>query len=528
MYDAIIVGAGHNGLVTAAYLAKAGKKVLVLERRPIIGGIAATEEPFAGFKYSTCAHLAGTLSPRIVADLDLAKHGLELLPLDPALLALSLEGESLVIPRDAGKSPEMIRGCSSPDADRLQTFNQRLASLTSFLASLYAVPLPDSAASGSLQLSELVKIGWKFHRLGNKEMYEFLRVLPMSIADWLREWFDSELLKAALARPGILGAFVGPRAQGTSLLFLHRHLGHTNGLFQTSGSVRGGIGNLPRALAQTATGSGAEIRTSAEVGRIIVKNGRATGVVMSNGDEFTAATIVSNAAVKRTFLQLVEPTYLDPHFLWQVKNIRSRGTLAKINFALDALPDFSRVAGKNLSVLGGVVHIGPTLDYLERAADDAKYRRTSAQPVLEITIPSVVDPTLAPPGKHVMSVWMQSAPYHLAKGSWPEQRDVLGETVAKVIEDYAPGFTKSILHRQILTPLDLEEVFGLTEGHIHHAEMALDQIFFMRPVAGWARYRTPLEDLYLCGSGAHPGGDISGLPGYYAAQEIMRNWQRVR
>jgi phytoene dehydrogenase-like protein len=527
-YDAIVIGAGHNGLVTAAYLARAGKKVLVLERRPIAGGIAATEEPFAGFKYSTCAHLAGTLSPRVVADLDLVKHGLELLPLDPALLALNLDGDSLVIPRDAAKNPDMISGCFSPDADRLQAFSRRLASLTSFLASLYAVPLPDSGAARGFELGELLKIGWKFHRLGDKEMYEFLRVLPMSIADWLREWFDSELLKAALARPGILGAFAGPRAQGSSLLFLHRHLGHANGLFQTSGSARGGIGNLPRALAQAAISSGAEIRTSAEVSRITVKNGRATAVVLSNGDEFAAATIISNAAVKRTFLQLVEPTYLDPHFLWQVKNIRSRGTLAKINFALDALPDFSRVAGKNPSLLGGVIHIGPTLDYLERAADDAKYRRASTKPVLEITIPSVADPTLAPPGKHVMSIWMQSAPYRLAKGGWPEEREALGKTVARVIEDYAPGFTNSILHRQILTPLDLEEVFGLTEGHIHHAEMALDQIFFMRPVAGWARYRTPIEDLYLCGSGTHPGGDISGLPGYYAAQEIMRSWQRAR
>jgi phytoene dehydrogenase-like protein len=526
-YDAIIIGAGHNGLVTAACLARAGKKVLVLERRPTIGGIAATEEIVAGFKVSTCAHLAGTLSQAVLADLDLAKYGLQLIPLDPPLMALNLDGESLLIPRDAAKNSAAIRGGSSADAAKLEKFSRLVATLSSFLGSLYAVPLPDRAAPGRSQWTELVKVGWKFHRLGKKQMVEFLRVLPMSIADWLREWFEGDLLRAALARPGMLGTFVGPRAQGTSLVFLHRQLGQTNGLFQTNGWVRGGIGNLPRALAQAATSHGAEIKTSAEVAGIVVKNHRATGVVLSNGDEFSATTIVSNADVKRTFLKLVEPTYLDPHFLWQVQNIRSRGTLAKVNFALDALPDFSRLAGRHVSAsLGGVIHIGPTIDYLERAADDAKYRRASKQPVLEITIPSVADPSLAPPGKHVMSVWMQSAPYYLKDGSWPEQRDGLGETVVKLIEDHAPGFTTSILHRQILTPLDLEEIFGLTEGHIHHAEMALDQIFFMRPVPGWARYRTPIEDLYLCGSGTHPGGDISGLPGYYAAQEILKHSQR--
>jgi phytoene dehydrogenase-like protein len=522
-YDAIIIGAGHNGLVTAAYLAKAGKRVLVLERRPALGGIAVTEEIFPGFKYSTCAHLAGSVQKTLVADLELTQHGLQFIALDPPLVALSPQGQSLLIPRDPFGSGGPIRGCSAADAASLEAFSHRAAKLASFLRSLYDFPLPSGAASESLPLNEMVKIAWKFHRLGKKEMVEFLRVLPMSIADWLHEWFEGELLKAALARPGILGTFIGPRAQGTSFVFLHRQLGQSNGLFQTDGWVRGGIGNFPQALARAAIRYGAEIRTSVEVVGISIKNGTATGVALSNGDEFSASAIISSADIKRTLLRLVEPSHLSPHYVWQINNIRSRGTLAKINLALDALPDFSRAVGKDVAPrLGGVIHVGPTLDYLERAADDAKYRRISKQPLLEIAVPSVADPSLAPPGKHVMSIWMQSAPYHLKEGTWREHREALGDAVVKLIEDYAPGFTNSILHRQVLTPMDLEETFGLTEGHTHHVELALDQIFFMRPVPGWARHRTPIDHLYLCGSGTHPGGDISGLPGFYAAKEILK------
>jgi phytoene dehydrogenase-like protein len=524
-YDAIIVGAGHNGLVTAAYLAKAGRKVLVLERRPTAGGIAATEEIFSGFKYSTCAHLAGSFFSEIGVGLELRKHGFELLPLDPLLFSPSLEGSSLLIPRDPAKAKEELARHSKADAGKYQPFCALVKNLSTFLRTLYRMPLPDKANPGSFNPAELVKIGWKFHRLGKKEMYEFLRILPMSSADLLSEWFENDLLKAALAGTGMLASFAGPRQQGTAFNMLHHQLGESNGALRTAGFVRGGIGNLSQALASAAQQLGAEIRTSAEVTKIVTKDGAAVGVVLQNGDQIDAATVVSNADVKRTFFQLVEPTYLDPHFLLQVRNIRSRGTVAKINLALDTLPKFSN---EQAEALGGILHIGPTLDYLERAADDAKYGRFSKQPFLEITVPSIADPSLAPAGKHVMSVWMQSAPHKLRKSNWHEQRDALGDAAVNLIEEHAPGFKNSILHRQVLTPLDLEETYGLTGGHLYHAEMALDQIFFMRPVPGWSRYHTPIDNLFLCGSGTPPGGGITGLPGYYAAKEILksRRWAK--
>jgi phytoene dehydrogenase-like protein len=524
-YDAIIIGAGHNGLVAAAYLAKADKKVLVLERRSTIGGIVATEEIFPGFKYFTCAHSAATFSSGVIDDLELTNHGLEMLPGKALLFAPSLQDHSLLVPNASSKLAEEIARLSGTDAAKIESFNALVKKLTSFLRLLYGVSLPDGANRGSFNLSELVKLGWKFHRLGKKEMYDFLRILPMSVADLLNEWFETELLKASLAAGGILGSFVGPRAQGTSFVFLYHHSGESNGPFRPSGIVRGGIGNLPQAIADAARRFGAKIQADAEVTQILIKGGRATGVVLQNGQEISGAAIISSADTKRTFLRLVEPTYLDPEFLLRVKNVRSRGTVAKVNLALDALPKFKCLPDHGESAnLGGIIHIGPTLDYLERAADDAKYGRFSTQPFLEITIPSVADPSLAPPGSHVMSVWMQYAPYHLRDRNWNEQRDGLGNTVVNTIETYAPGFKNSILHRQVLTPLDLEQTFGLTEGSIYHAEMSLDQVFFMRPIPGWAGYATPIQNLYLCGSGTHPGGGITGLPGYYAAKKILQAW----
>ena len=524
-YDAIIIGAGHNGLVTAAYLAKAGKKVLVLERRPVIGGSAASEEIFPGFKYATCAHLAGSFAPAIVADLNLQKHGLEIRPLDPLLFAPSRTGNSLLISRDPNRAKEEIRRHSTRDAEKFAEFCALTKKLSDFLLILYALPLPDRATPGEFNPMEWIKAAWRFHRLGKKEMYEFLRILPMSMADLLDEWFESETLKAASAGSSMLASFVGPRQQGTAYNFLHHQIGSRSGAFRSAGFVRGGINRIPHALSLAAQQRGAEIRTDAEVVTVTTKNGAATGVVLANGTEFAANVIISSADVKKTFLKLVEPTYVDPLFLLKVNNIRARGTVAKVNLALDALPNFNSSTGQ-AAELGGIIHIGPTLDYLERAADDAKYGRFSQQPFLEITIPSVADSSLAPAGKHVMSVWMQSAPYHLRGSNWNKQRVALGDIVVNIIEEYAPSFKNSILHRQVLTPDDLEKTYGLTEGHVYHAELALDQIFFMRPVPGWSRYHTPIDKLFLCGSGTHPGGGVTGLPGYYAAKEIIKSSKR--
>jgi phytoene dehydrogenase-like protein len=519
-YDAIIIGGGHNGLVTAAYLAKAGKKVLVLERRPLLGGIAVSEEVFPGFKFSTCAHLAGSFASEIIADLSLGQHGLEILPFDPLLFA-PLPGErGLVIAGDAAKAAVEIGRFSTKDAARYGAFCALAKNLSSFLRSAYAVTLPDHNAGRNFNAGELARLAWKFRRLGDKRMHEFLRILPMSLSDLLDEWFETDLLQGAIAAAGLLGSFVGPRQQGTAFMLLHHQLGASNGALRTAGFARGGIGRLPEALAGAARKFGAEIRTDAEVARIVVRNGAASGVALANGEEIGATKVISNADAKTTFLSLVEPTYLDPHFLLQVKNIRCRGTMAKINFALERLPNFAGAdSGKELA---GVIHIGPSLEYLERASDAAKYGRFSKEPFLEITIPSVADPSLAPQGKHVMSVWMQYAPYDLRHESWHEQREILGNAVSDLIEEYAPGFAGSVLHRQVLTPLDLERIIGLSGGHVYHAEMALDQILFMRPLPGWARYGTPVKNLYLCGSGTHPGGGVTGLPGYFAARAILR------
>jgi phytoene dehydrogenase-like protein len=523
-YDAIIIGAGHNGLVTAAYLAKAGKRVLVLERRSILGGIAVTEEIYPGFKFSTCAHRAESFAPEIIRDLALEQHGLELLSPDPPLIAPLGSGDGLSVPTDPARAAAAIGRLSQRDAEKFPAFCAFVKNLSLFLRALYGVSLPGRESREKFDLGNLVQVGWKFHRLGEKGMYDFLRILPMSIADLLNEWFETEALKAAIGAAGVLGSFVGPRQQGTSFLFLHHQLGSPTSALRSAGSIRGGIGKLPEALARAARQCGADIRLDRTVANIAVRNDAAAGVTLQNGDEIAANIVVSSADVKTTFQTLLGPVFLDPHFLLQIKNIRARGTVAKVNLALDTPPKFTGLeSGRELS---GVIHIGPSLDYLERASDDAKYGRFSKQPFLEIVIPSLADPSLAPEGKHVMSVWMQYAPYQLREGDWPAEREPLGDAVVSLIEDYAPGFKNSILHRQVLTPLDLEQQFGLTGGHVFHAEMALDQIFFMRPVPGWSAYHTPIDNLYLCGSGTHPGGGVTGLPGYYAARQILKNSRR--
>ncbi|MGH7772894.1 MAG: phytoene desaturase family protein [Candidatus Binatia bacterium] len=527
-YDAIIIGAGHNGLVTAAYLAKAGKRVLVLERRDIIGGAAVTEEIYPGFKFSTCAYSCGLLPPRIVQELELNKNGLEILPLDPILFAPMLDGNHLLIWRETRKIVEEMKRFSKADAESYLPFTVLVKKLTALLRALWMMALPDITETSALDLMELLKLGWKFHKLGEKDMHNALRILPMCVADFLSEWFETDVIKGALAANGILGTFLGPRAQGTSYVFLHHHMGESNGAFRTWGLVRGGMGQLSHAIAQAAKHYGAEIRTNAEVAEVLIKNDAASGVALQNGGEISATMVISSADLKNTFMGLVDPTHLDPHFLLQVRNAKFRGACAKVNLALGELPNFKGLpGGETAPHHHGLIHIGPSIDYLERAFDDAKYGCFSKKPFLEIVIPSVTDSSLAPRGKHVMSVFMQYAPYHFKDGNWKEKREALGDLVVDTISEYAPNFKNSILHRHVLTPLDLEETYGLTEGNIYHGELSLDQLFFMRPVPGWARYRTPIKNLYLCGSGTHPGGGVSGIPGYNAARQILKDWRKL-
>ncbi len=528
-YDAIIIGAGHNGLVTAAYLARAGKKVLVLERRHVIGGATVTEELYPGFKYSTCAHVCSSLHPTIIQELELNKYGLQILPFDPILIALVQDGRPLSIWRESRQTIEEIERFSKSDAASYPRFAALMGKLTALLRTLWLTVPPDLAGTKTRDLLTMLKVGWGLRRLGNRDMEEALRILPMSIADLLSEWFESDTLKGMLAASGVLGTFLGPRAQGTSYVFLHHHLGGTAEASGAWGWVRGGMGNLPTAIAESAKHYGAEIRTNAQVALVTVKDGVATSVVLENGDEISTKMVISNTDVRNTFFRLIDPTHLDPHFVLQVRNVRFRGACAKINLALAELPNFNGLRPSGTTPFHhGLIRIAPSVDYLERAFDDAKYGHFSEKPFLEIAVPSVIDPSLAPPGRHVMSVLMQYAPYRLRSGDWEQRREELGDLVVETLSNYAPNLKHAILHRQVLTPVDLEETYSLTEGNFHHGEMSLDQLFIMRPIPGWARYRTPIKNLYLCGASAHPGGGVTGVPGRNAAREILKDWRKVK
>jgi phytoene dehydrogenase-like protein len=524
-YDTLIIGAGHNGLVTAAYLAKAGRRVLVLERRETLGGAAATEEVFPGFKFNTGAHDAGLFRQQIIDELDLQKHGLEFIESPVAVFAPQPDGASLTLWRDQSKNLAEIAKFSRADAEKFPAFMRLVSKLTEVLNSIMLLTPPSPAAAGQNSFEELLawaKAGLKLKRAGKHEMMEFLRVLPMTVTEFLNEWFESEALKAVLGSAGVTGSMQGPQASGTAFVMLYHHLGAANGGFRSSRFVKGGIGQLSAALANTARKFGAEIRTGAEVAHIKLKDDKAAGVVLKSGEEISARAVISNADPRRTFFHLLGAPNLGPTFVRRVRNIRYRGTTAKVNLALNDLPRFK----DKEAPLSGHVIICPTLEYLERAYDDAKYGRYSQHPYLDIVIPSVLDASLAPAGQHVMSITMQYAPYQLREGDWDEQREKLGDHLINTLAAYAPNIKDIILHRQVITPRDWERDYGLTEGGEFHGQMGLDQMLFMRPAAGYGKYRTPIENLYLCGAGTHPGGGVTGAPGHNAAREILKDWKK--
>jgi phytoene dehydrogenase-like protein len=527
-YDAVVIGAGLNGLVAAAYLAKAGQRVLVVERREVVGGTAVTEEIYPGFRFDTCRHDAGWLAPRIARDLKLVRHGLETLDVDANVFVPRPGGgrsDYLLLHHDPHRSAALIRKHSLADAAKWRAFAQRIARLAGFLQAAYATPAPAVDATSVADLLSLAGLGTRLRSLGKTEMVELLRTVPMSVGELLDDWFETDVLKGAIGARGVTGILQGPRSGGTAFVLLHHQVGRPVGAFRAPSAIRGGVGNLAGALAAAAQSFGAEVRTGAEVVRVRLEGGRARGVILRNGDEIAARRVVSGADPRRTFLQLCDPSRLDPEFLRSVRNVRYRGGWAKVNLALDALPSFSALRGNGSEAsLRGTISISPSLTYLERAYDDAKYGRVSERPYLEIRIPSLADPTIAPAGKHVMSIEVQYAPYHLRDADWDDAaRDALGDRVIETLATYAPDLPGTILHRQVLTPRDLENVFALTEGHAYHGELTLDQILFMRPVAGWSRYRTPVDGLYLCGSGTHPGGGIAGAAGANAAREILKD-----
>jgi len=517
-YDAIVVGGGHNGLTAAAYLARAGKQVLVLERRELLGGAAASEAIWPGYKVSTCAHVCGLLRPRIVRELELARHGFATLPCDPSVLALGPEDRHLALWRDPQRCAVEIGRFSSRDAKAFPRFGAELARLGDFLDRLIHLDPPRVPNPALGDLPALLGLGLKFRRLSRAQQFELLRVLPMPVQDLMGDWFETPLLQAAIGTGGVIGCMVGPRSPGTVFALALGALASRSGGGWSH--VRGGMGALSEALADAARQHGAEIRTAAEVRQIVAKDGAVTGVVLANGEEIAAARVLSNADPKRTFLGLVDPLQLEPRFLQQVSQIKMRGVGAKVHLALDQLPKFR---GVDEATLRGVIQVAPSLDYVERAFDAAKYGRCSERPLLIAVIPSLSDPSVAPPGKHLMSIYVQYTPYQLREGDWNAQRDALADRVVDLLAEHAPNLKSSIRDRHVLTPLDLEQIYGLTGAESSHGEQTLDQLFIMRPVPGWTRYRTPLRGLYLCGAGAHPGGGVMGACGYNAARAFLRD-----
>jgi phytoene dehydrogenase-like protein len=535
-WDAIVIGAGHNALVTAAYLARAGVRTLVVERRERVGGAADTTQLAKGIRVPTLAHTVGRLRPSVQKDLALASHGLKLVAPDVRVFAPSANGGAVTLWSDSQKTAEGLRGLSDHDANEYPRFDRRVRLLGKFLDDLGRATPPDIKSPGLGDALSGLRLGNSFKRLGRDGSRTVLRVLPMAVADLLAESFETDVVRAALAWRGVRFGSVGPWSAGTAAMLLMDSAGNDGGAAGETVFARGGPGALADALAAAARAAGAEIRTSAEVARVTTRDGRATGVVLQSGEELQARAIVSGADPKRTLVDLIDPVTLGPSLGWRAGNIRTPGVVAKLNLALKRLPTFP-AAGGDASLLRGRIVVAPTIDDMERAYDATKFGRVSDQPILEATIPSLLDPSLvegAKDGIHVMSVIAQYAPYALrdadgtlgteSPGSWDAAAaDAFGDRVVAVLESVAPGISKLVTHRQVLTPVDLERDYGLSGGHPLHAEQGLDQFFLWRPLLGHARYRLGLEHLYLCGSGAHPGGGITGGPGQNAAREILRD-----
>jgi phytoene dehydrogenase-like protein len=523
-YHAIIIGAGHNGLVTACYLARAGWKVLVLERRPLVGGACVTEEVFPGFKVSTAAYVNSLFRKEIVRDLKLASYGFAVLERNPSSFTPFPDGRSLLLGPDARLTHQEIARFSPRDADAYPRYEAMLERVATVIEPTLTQTPPNLLRPGLRGLWRLFQLGRSFQKLGTG-LSEAMEVLTAAARPILDRWFESEQLKATLATDAIIGAMASPSMPGTAYVLFHHVMGETNGKRGVWGYVKGGMGGLTQALAAAARDLKVDIRLGADVARIQVHNGAVNGVALASGEEFTAPAVASNADAHVTFTRLLDPAQLPPDFLEAVRRIDYSSASLKINVALDALPDFRALPGTQPGPQHrGTIHVCPGQDYIEHAFDDAKYGRPSERPVLECTIPSVVDPSVAPPGKHLMSMFIQYAPYRLREGHWDKLKESFADRCFDLLDEYAPNFKRSVLARQVLTPIDLERTFGLTGGNIFQGAMSLNQLFFCRPVPGFASYLTPIKGLYLCGSAAHPGGGVMGAAGWNAAREMMRWW----
>ena len=521
-YDAIVVGAGHNGLVTACYLARAGLRVLVLERRHLVGGACVTEEVFPGFKVSTAAYVASLFRKEIVRDLGLSGHGFEVLARDPSSFTPFPDGRFLLLGADRQLAHREISKFSARDAAAYPSYEAMLERVASVIEPTLTMTPPDLLRPRAHDVWRLLTLGRSFRRLGDAAS-EAVEILTGSARAVLDRWFDSTELKATLATDAVIGAMASPSTPGTAYVLFHHVMGETDGRRGVWGYVRGGMGGLTRALAAAARRLGAEILCDAEVARIVVRRGRVAGVDLRGGEEYHASVVASNADAHVTFTRLVDRADLPPDFVGAVERISYESASLKINLTLGELPSFRACPGTAPGPQHrGTIHVCPDLDYIERAYDDAKYGRPSARPVLECTIPSVVDDTVAPPGRHLMSMFVQYAPYALRDGSWAKEAESFADRCFELLDEYAPNFSRAVLDRQILTPPDIERVFGLTGGNIFQGAMVPGQLFSLRPVPGWASYRTPVRGLYLCGAAAHPGGGVMGTPGLNAAREILR------
>jgi phytoene dehydrogenase-like protein len=521
-YDAVVIGGGHNGLVAAAYLARAGLKVVVLERRHVLGGAAVTEEVFPGFRFSVASYVVSLLRPEIVRELELPKHGLEILPLDGTFTPL--DDDYLWRVNDHARTVRELRRWSLNDAEAYEDYSRLMVEMARFVKPILSITPPDPGRFHPREWLPVARLARDFKDLPAEQQAVFIQLMTMSAADFLDQWFETDPLKATMSASGIIGTFQGIRSPGTAYVLLHHYMGEIDGVLRAWGIPRGGTGAVSEAIAGAARELGVEIRTEAPVEHLVTRGDEVTGVVTAAGDEVTGRVTLSSLDPHQTFVRLVEPGLLDPSFLDEVGRYRYRGSSGKVNLALDGLPEFTCLPGDG-EHLRGAISFSPSIDYMELAYDDAKAGSFSRRPYIDTVIPTLVDPSMAPAGKHVMSCFVQYAPYHLANGDeWDDtRRDAFGEAVVDTIAERAPNIRDLILHKQVLTPKDIEERFGLSEGNIFQGELSLEQLFFNRPVPGWARYRTPLRNLWMCGSATHPGGGIMGASGRLAALQVARS-----
>lgn len=529
-YDVIVIGGGHNGLTAAAWLAKAGRKVLVLERRATLGGVAATEELIPGFRFNIGAPDAGMLLPQVIDSLDLQRHGLEFIENSVAAFD-AVTG--LTLWRDAEKTRLELSKISEKDAEAWPDYLKQSARFAGVLTRIASLAPPSLKGTSASLLLAWARLALRLRGLGGKDpssppsgslgtgMMEFLRVLPMSVYQFLNERFESEALKGLLASVGLTALDQGPRAAGTAFMLLYQQLGGLNAGFRSSHTVRGGVGKLSVVLAKAAESAGAQIRTGATVEAILADNGRVTGVRLQSGEEISVKTVLSSADPRTTFLYLLGGPQLTPRTSRRLRNMKLRGTTASIHLALNGLPEFPSANGDTKRLSGAIV-ICPNMDYAEYAHDDAKYGRISEKPILEAHIPSLLDPGLAPLGQHAMSIIFRFAPHRLRESDWDSQRERLGDLAVNTLAEYSPNLGSLITDRHVITPLDYERDHSLAEGSIFHGQMGLDQLLLMRPVPGFVGYRSPIEGLYLCGAGAHPGGGVTGAQGLNAARQAHK------